>query len=115
MPFSEGMKAERKRQGLNQEALSRKSGVPQSTISAIECGSRRPTEDTMTMIAKGLNCTVGELLGEGTKKAPADSLSEREAEMVNLAASLSPADFQRVRDFVSGLIAARKEPPAPDR
>lgn len=110
--FADGAKAERIRQGLKQQELSNKSGVPQSTISAIECGDRSPTEETMVMIAKGLNCTVGELLGEVNKNTPADSLSERDCEMIKLGASLSPGEFQRVRDFVSGLIAARTAHPS---
>lgn len=110
--FADGVRAERKRQGLKQQELSDKSGVPQSTISAIECGDRSPTEETMVMIAKGLNCTVGELLGEEKKITPANTLSERDIEMVKLGASLSPVEFQRVRDFVSGLIAARTTHPS---
>ncbi len=68
MSFAEGMKAVRKRLGLTQMELVRLSGVPQSTISAVESGGRIPTEDTLVAIANGLNCTVGELLGK--KKRP---------------------------------------------
>ena len=109
--FSDGMKKRREALGLSQQALSNISGVPQSTISAVESGVRIPKEDTMVMIANGLKCTVGELLGEDEKK-PADFVGELDMRILNLARNLSPADVQRVEDFVSGIVAARKEPPS---
>lgn len=111
MQFSEGLRAERIRQKLSQTELSKISGSPQSTISAIEKGDRIPTEVTMAMIAKGLGCSVGYLLGEtAIKKEPAASNDELDADILNLVGSLSDSDFQRVRDFVAGLIASRSEP-----
>ena len=106
MLFSEGVKLERKKLGYSQQELATKSGVPQSTISAVESGVRKPTEDTMVMIAKGLNCSVGDLLGE-VRKEPTAAGDGLDQELIDLVTGLSPQEIQRVRDFVAGLIASR--------
>lgn len=113
--FGDGLKRKRKELDLSQEELAVKSGVPQSTISAVESGKRIPKEDTMVMIAAGLECTVGDLLGEKTieEKSSPQNASELDQRIINLASSLSSEDFLRVEDFVQGLKAARKEPPSP--
>ena len=112
--FADGMKKRREALGLSQQALSKLSGVPQSTISAVESGARIPKEDTMVMIAAGLRCTVGELLGECEDKVEPDgSTAGLDAAIVQLMSGLEDSDYQRMLDFASGLIAARKEPPSP--
>ena len=116
MLFGEGMKNERKRLKLSQSELSAKSSVSQQTISAIERGASEPTEHTMVMIAQGLGCTVGKLLGECDTKTEApkstDALFKNIAEAIN---GLPVTDLQRVLDFVTGLRSARMEPPSVTR
>lgn len=116
MLFGEGMKNERKRLKLSQSELSAKSSVSQQTISAIERGASEPTEHTMVMIAHGLGCTVGKLLGECDTKTDApkstDALFKNIAEAIN---GLPVTDLQRVLDFVAGLRSARMEPPSVTR
>lgn len=114
MLFGEGMKYERKRLKLSQSELSAKSNISQQTISAIECGTSEPTEHTMVMIAYGLGCTVGKLLGEydlinGPPGSP-DGLDEKISDAIR---GLSDVDLQRVLDFVAGLKAAHTAPPSP--
>ena len=104
MLFPEGMKTERNKRGMTQKELSKRSGVPQSTISSVEKGTRAPTEETMVMIAAGLGCTVGKLLGE-ERNIPG---TEQQKEMMGLIQFLTPEELQRVLDFTSGIIAARK-------
>ena len=110
------MKNERKRLKLSQSELSAKSSVSQQTISAIERGASEPTEHTMVMIAQGLGCSVGKLLGECDTKTDApkstDALFKNIAEAIN---GLPVADLQRVLDFVEGLRSARMEPPSVTR
>ena len=114
MLFGEGMKIERKRLKLSQSELSIKSNVPQQTISAIECGTSEPTEHTMVMIAFGLGCTVGKLLGEyDIKIGPSGLPDGLDKAVADAMTGLSAADFQRVLDFVAGLKAARTGPPSP--
>lgn len=111
--FADGMKKRREALGLTQQALSKLSGVPQSTISAVECGARIPKEDTMVMIAAGLRCSVGELLGECDDKMEPDGSAGLDSAIVQLMTGLEDSDYQRMLDFASGLLAARKEPPSP--
>lgn len=108
--FADGMKRRRELLGLTQKELSKRSGVPQSTISAVECGARIPKEDTMAMIASGLNCSVGYLLSD--EKNAAGDPGSVDDEIVTLVASLSLHDRQRILDFAAGLSAARKAPPS---
>lgn len=111
MSFSEGMRKRRRELGLSQMDLVKRSGVPQSTISAVESGIRIPTEETMTMIANGLDCSVGSLLGEVgyIEKAadPADGGAE-EKEMLRLFRQLSPEKKEYIRGVLEGLSAAHK-------
>lgn len=101
MMFAEGMKKERIAQGISQEKLSKLSGVPQSTISAVESGVRKPTEDTMVMIAAGLRCSVGKLLGE--EKRPA-ALSDGLAEsVVNLLLDFPQDHLPSLLDYAAFL------------
>lgn len=53
----------RKRRGMSQIELARKSGVPQGMISEIETGTVRfPRVDTMGKLARALKCTVDDLI-----------------------------------------------------
>ena len=116
MRFGEGMKNERKRLKLSQSELSAKSTVSQQTISAIERGTSEPTEHTMVMIAHGLGCTVGKLLGEyDIKTDPSKSIDVLFKSIVEAINDLPVSDLQRVLDFVAGLKSARMEPPSETR
>jgi len=57
------VKEERLRKGLSQEELSRLSGVPRTTISAIESGKVIPSVEHAIKISKALGCKVEELFG----------------------------------------------------
>ena len=111
MSFSEGMQRRRKELRISQMELVKRSGVPQSTISAVESGIRVPTEDTMAMIASGLGCTVGYLLGEVDAKenATGHKADGTESEMLMLFRQLSPEKKEYVRGVLEGLSAAHKE------
>lgn len=110
MTFAEGMKKRRKELRITQRELSEKSGVPQSTISAVEKGDRIPTEETMTMIARGLSCGVGFILGEDATKNVATIAGSdvTEAEMINLFRNLSPEKKAYLKGILEGLAAAHK-------
>ena len=54
----------RLRFGLSQEALARKSGLTVRYISRLENGSPNVTLDVLERLAKGLGCTVEQLVGE---------------------------------------------------
>ena len=98
----------RKELGLSQVELSARSGISQAGISDIERGkkSRTPNTDTISKLAAALRCSVSELMGEEEfQPATPDDLDDA---LVRMMMDLSPDEAQRVRDFVSGLIAARK-------
>lgn len=107
LTFADGMRAERKRQRLSQMELSDLSGVPQSTISAVESGARKPTEDTMVMIAAGLRCTVSSLLGDSirTKEPAAIYGDELRAKVIDRIMRLSDPAFGQVLGYLDGLSA----------
>ena len=52
------------RGGLSQAELAKRAGVPQSAISEIETGKRKPRIDTIQKLAMALGVSVSELLGE---------------------------------------------------
>jgi Predicted transcriptional regulator with C-terminal CBS domains len=54
----------REARGLSQIAVSQTTGLSQSGICRIERGEYNPTLSTIQEIARALDCTVGELLGE---------------------------------------------------
>ena len=59
------LEAMRKKRNLNQRELAERSGVPQPIISQIEIGLvKAPRIDTLVKLAKGLKCTVDDLIEE---------------------------------------------------
>lgn len=59
------LKAMREKRNLNQRELAERSGVPQPIISQIEIGwVKNPRIDTLMKLAKGLKCTVDDLIEE---------------------------------------------------
>lgn len=58
------LKEIRKAKGLNQEELSRKSGVGRITISRLESGALKESSvSTLMKIAKALDCNVEDITG----------------------------------------------------
>ncbi len=110
MAFAENMKARRKELKMTQVSLSERSGVPQSTVSAVERGARVPTSETMQLLAKGLRCSVDFLLNgdNNGQEKPAD-IGGPDEQLVEMLIDLPDQDVQRVKDFLAGLKAAHKE------
>ena len=54
----------REAQGLSQIEVSQATGLSQSGICRMERGEYNPSLSTIREIAKALNCSIGELLGE---------------------------------------------------
>lgn len=106
MSFADNMKRMRIKKGMSQADLEKRSGISQSAISSIERGERSPTEETMKLLAKGLNVPICSLIDE-QEKTPAVEASEIDPGLFNLLVDLPAQDRQRVLDFVSGLIASR--------
>lgn len=108
MTTGEKLKALRKKRRLSQQALEARSGVSQSAISAIELDSRSPSLDTIQLLAKALRVEPSALMDEN-KKQPVTDVSGLDEQLVEMLIELSDPDVQRVKDFLAGLKAARKE------
>lgn len=78
-----------------------------------ENGSRETPKDVMLKLADFYGVSVDYLMGrdETTQQKSPAHMGEAELDeaLIKALVSLSPQEAERVRDFVSGLIAARKE------
>ena len=62
------LKGRRRAKGWSQMQLSMKSGIPQTTISAIECGKiNSPTIWLMVKLARALGCNIEDLIDATTE------------------------------------------------
>lgn len=107
MPVANKIKALRKARNISQHELEERSGVSQSAISSIERGEKAPTIETLQMLANGLRVPVTDLLDEIEK--PAVNIGGLDEQLIEMLVNLPDRDVQRVKDFVSGLKASRKE------
>ena len=96
--FAKNMKEERLFKGISQEKLSKKSGVTQQAISWIETGRSSPTEETMEMIAAGLDCTVKYLLSEHVDvQKEEEDFSPVETQLIDTYRHLTPQGQEYIR------------------
>ncbi|MBE5791655.1 MAG: helix-turn-helix transcriptional regulator [Clostridiales bacterium] len=114
--FAERLKQLRKEKGITQVELAQIIRVERSSVGKYEGKSRIiPSDDVKQRIAEYFNVSIDYLLGrtevrmsEQTQK-PTVKDDGLDNELVNLLVDLSPSEVQRVRDFVAGLKASRKE------
>lgn len=64
MNIAESVRVRRVQLKMTQKDLSRKTGIKQPTISAIENGVNNPTLETILLISEAMNCTVSDLIGQ---------------------------------------------------
>lgn len=100
----------RTKQSINQQKLSQLLGVSRSTVSMWEINKSEPDTQMLIKISNILDCSLDYLLEKSeNKNKPADeNISELDKKLITLLSDLSPDEVQRVRDFVSGLIANRE-------
>lgn len=99
------------RNGKNetQEQVAASVGISSVSLSRYETGQRMPKMDILAKLAKYYGVTVDEIIGAdtgNTKKYPA--AEQLDKHLIDSLVNLSPADVQRVQDFVAGLKASRK-------
>lgn len=109
----------RKAKSLTMRKLGEIVGVTESAISMYETGKREPDNATLVNIADSLDVSVDYLLlktddptygnTEDTKEKPTARSDGPDESLISMLAGLNAQDAQRVRDFVQGLKAARKE------
>jgi|GEM_PF-1050564 len=99
--IGEKIKKARERAGLSQGALSKKSGIAQSTLSYIEQGAKSPTMDTMTAICEGLSISLLDLIqiGEADEKDGGRVRSFKHKKNVNLEKSLEK-EFSTFKEYI---------------
>ena len=69
----------REARGYSQNALAKKAGIAQATISAIEKETKSPSVDTVILIANALCVPVADLIGEAAKP---DGLTGQEINLI---------------------------------
>lgn len=69
MNIGDSVRMRRTQLRMTQTDLSRKTGIKQPTISAIENGINNPAIETIVLISDALSCTVSDLIGQ-TSPAP---------------------------------------------
>lgn len=84
MSVAQKLKAKRKEKRLTQIQLAEISGVSQQAISFIESSRNTPTEGTLRLLAKALNCPVSELLDDETQIKKDQPLTHDELRLLNL-------------------------------
>lgn len=115
----ERLKMLRTQRGLTQTQVGDVIGVSCVTIARYEAGDREPSNAKIKALADFFGVTVDYLMGrdnqpKSTKKEPiqVDELLVRNAQMLT---QLSPQEWQRVQDFVQGLVAARTAKDSPHK
>ena len=59
------VRAIREAQGMTQRALASRAGITQAALFRLESGATDPRLSTLRKLAKALNVTVADLIGEG--------------------------------------------------
>ena len=100
--------------GLTQKEVAIALKISVQSVSYWETGERTPSLDNAVALCELFHCSMNKLLGLAEsgaveKKPPAKGEGLKE-KVVNRLDSLSPAQLQRVDDFLSGIELAQKEP-----
>jgi transcriptional regulator with XRE-family HTH domain len=105
--FAERLQKSREIRGLSQSSLAEKAGLPASSISHFEAGSRKPSFENLRRIARALDVSTDFLLGRvdelvADSAAPADPLYR---DLKNL----TDQDRDLAREFMEMLANRRKK------
>ena len=106
MKISENIRYYRERAGMYQSDLGKYLGVSAQAVSKWELGKAEPDSTSIIKMCALFGISSDELLGLELKEDP--SVPAIKEQLINLLATLSPDQVQRVEDFVSGLKASDK-------
>lgn len=108
MPIGEKIKYYRKTLGLTQTELGERLGVKKNAVSKWECGRVDDIPGSkVKQMAELFDVPVSYLIDDEQLMSVSDS--DLDDELVALLTSLTPEEVTRVTDFISGLIANRKD------
>lgn len=93
----------RKKKGMTQAELSKKSGVAQQTVSNIESGRNEPSGTTIGMLASALGCTADELIGN--TQSHADGLTDEEKELLHIFRQLNADGRQLMLEQAESILS----------
>lgn len=102
VPFSRRLNELRLKRGLSQVELARKAGLPASSISHFESGSRRPSLENLGRLAVALNASMDVLMGR-PEPVPAGSAIRIQRKLDQL----SDSQIELAESFID-LLATRR-------
>jgi len=104
------IKRRREEQKISQNQLAKLSGCAQSTLSAIEKTTKKPSTETLRGIAAALGCTVAELMGESSDQSQGPVLNPQDRELLRIFHLISGNGRESVMNFAKyTLIQENKE------
>ncbi len=96
--FSDMLKYLRKRAGLTQEELARRTGLKRGRIAMYEVGKREPDFETLEILADFFNVNMSTLIGEEQKK-PTTGSDGQQANILDLSL-LDEDQIQLINDIL---------------
>lgn len=93
--------------GETQEQVAEAIGISYVSLSRYETGQRMPKMNILMKLAEYYGVSVDEIMRDEKKEAAQSGNIDED--LKNILLSLSQEEFQRVKDFVSGLRAAHRE------
>lgn len=103
---------------LSQKYVALSLGVASPSVSNWESGKTKPTPDNYKRLAQLFGVSTDYLMGDEKQllpdeKKPVANSNELDERLVMDLVNLRPDEIQRVRDFVAGIQANRKEEVSP--
>ncbi|MBE6047773.1 MAG: helix-turn-helix transcriptional regulator [Clostridium sp.] len=98
MSIGDKLKKLRKENNLTLKELHNKTGISISFISDIENKRRNPSIDNLKVLAKALNTSVSELLGENSNSIEIESLNEKDKKSINKDLKILMDEFRKGTD-----------------
>jgi transcriptional regulator with XRE-family HTH domain len=98
--FEKRLKSARLLRGLSQTDLAAKAGLPPSSVSHFESGTRKPSFENLKRLANALNVTTDYLLGRANETDGSAAVGTLHRDLNKL----SDADIKLTEDFVKLLL-----------
>lgn len=108
------LKSLRAEHGYTQEVVAKHLNISRAAYTNIENGKRQMDSDTIIQLADFYGISTDEILDRAEiKNQPTVKDDELKEALVSFLVDLTPSELQRVRDFVAGIKANRREDAAP--